>query len=356
MRNWGKRLQQLLFLLFLCSFCLLSYLFVRHYAPKGVLAWVCVFVGVGLGASLVVFLHPVVHELGHVVFGKFVRLKLISFRAGCICFEQGKLRFSTFTAGGECVMLPTAEQGVTSKRRTYAWGGIVGSLVFVLPFLWAPFSLRLPAPVYAGLSTAALCALYELISNIFPSEGREKTDGEVLFSSYKRTPVSVVEDAVFAAQSYLCLGKTPAEIPAELLYGLPVISEGEQAFALLTHLRLLRALLLWDKGEIHTQLARAEDIYEDLQEPAYRALLSEMVFAFSVTGNAEKAETYYLKIAGEDPWMIPARHRAEFAYLFCVEGDKQGAEKAAGHAKKLAQGLLLSGERITEDGLIALVK
>ncbi len=356
MRNLGRRLQAVLLFVAFAAFCLLAYTFVKRYSHGNALDWVFTFLGVILGATAVAVLHPVFHELGHVIFGKIAGLQLIAFRAGFLSYYQGKLRLAPFTFGGECVMLPNGEQAAAKKRRIFAWGGIVGSAIFCFPLLWSPFAFWLSAPVYAGLTTAMLYAAYELISNLFPSEGREKTDGEVLFASYKNTDVSVVETAVFAAQSVFVTGKTPADIPRALLYGVPVISEGEEAFALLTHLRLLRAILREERAEIEAQTIRAEGLLDGVGTPAYRALLSEIVFAYSLLNDTEKAEDYFAELTSEGDWYLPARYRAEAAFYRYIKQDATACEKAKSHARKMLETLSMEGEKETEKRLLSLVE
>lgn len=355
MRKVGKLLQWVLLIALICAFCTLTYVFVKRYEPKGVNAVVFACLGAVLGVLATFLFHPVIHELGHVLFGKIAGLKLIAFRAGIFCYAQGKLRIAFPAAGGECVMLPQSCEKADKKRRIFAWGGIAGSCIFFSAFIWAPFSFWLSAPVYAGLTTAALYAGYELFSNIFPSEGREKTDGEVLLASYQRTPESVVETSVFAAQSYVLTGKTPAEIPHEMLYGLPVISEGERAFALLTYLRLQRAILLKNKGEMRVQLSRLQDLLTFTDGDAYLALLCEGTFAFSLLKDKEKAEQCYADLIAENP-ELPARYRAESVYFSRIKGDMESAERAEQIACDMIEKLHLAGEKSTEKALLSLVE
>lgn len=356
MRNLGRRLQAVWLFVVFATFCLLAYTFVKRYSHENAWDWVFAFLGVILGATAVAVLHPVFHELGHVIFGKIAGLQLMAFRAGFVIYHQGKLRLAPFTFGGECVMLPKGEKNAAKKRRIFAWGGIVGSAIFCFSLLWSPFAVWLSAPVYAGLTTATLYAVYELISNLFPSEGREKTDGEVLIASYKNTDVSVVETAVFAAQSVFVTGKTPADIPRDLLYELPVISEGEEAFALLTHLRLLRAILCEERAEMEAQLLRAEGLLDGASTPAYRSLLSEIVFGYSLLNDTAKAEEYYAELTSEEDWFLPARYRAEAAYNRYIQQDETACESAKTHALQMMETLPLTGEKETEERLLSLVE
>ncbi|MBE7091128.1 MAG: hypothetical protein E7363_04345 [Clostridiales bacterium] len=355
MRKVGKLLQWVLLIALIGAFLAFTYVFVKRYDPKGVNAVVFACLGAIVGALATFFLHPIIHEFGHVFFGKIAGLKLIAFRAGVFVYAQGKFRFALPSMGGECVMLPKSGKKAETKRRVFAWGGIIGSLIFFLSLVWAPFSFWLSAPVYAGLTTAALYAGYELFSNVSPSEGREKTDGEVLFASYKRTPESVVESAVFVAQSYVLTGETPAEIPYENLYKLPVISEGEPSFALLTYLRLQRATLLKNKGEMRVQLSRLQDLLTFTDGDAYLALLCEGTFAFSLLKDKEKAEQCYAELIAENP-EIPARYRAESMYFARIKGDMESAEKAEKIACDMIENLHLPGEKHTENALLSLYK
>ena len=57
------------------------------------------------------FIHAVIHEFGHLVFGLLTGYKFISFRIGNFMFikKEGKLRVKLFNivgTGGQCLMMP----------------------------------------------------------------------------------------------------------------------------------------------------------------------------------------------------------------------------------------------------------
>ena len=61
--------------------------------------------------GLAMFLHSVVHETGHLVFGLLTGYKFVSFRIGSIMLikESGKLRLKLYNivgTGGQCLMMP----------------------------------------------------------------------------------------------------------------------------------------------------------------------------------------------------------------------------------------------------------
>lgn len=89
--------------------------------------------------GLAMFLHSVVHETGHLVFGLLTGYKFVSFRIGSIMLikESGKLRLKLYNivgTGGQCLMMPPPWRD-SMPYRLYNLGGCIFNLVFGFAFL-----------------------------------------------------------------------------------------------------------------------------------------------------------------------------------------------------------------------------
>lgn len=127
--------------------------------PWGAIAYygVCVLIGIGIamalehkqiifdmtdalwfGAAFVIsmFLHIILHEAGHMLFGLLTGYRFVSFRVASFMWEKqkdGKIRFSRFSlagTGGQCLMAPPEYDAGNFPFRLYNLGG--GLMNFML--------------------------------------------------------------------------------------------------------------------------------------------------------------------------------------------------------------------------------
>lgn len=99
-----------------------------------------------VGMYLVMFLHIIVHEAGHLVFGLLTGYRFSSFRIGSFMLvkERGQLRFKRMSlagTGGQCLLCPPELQGGKIPYVLYNLGGSLMNLVlsllcFLLYLLW----------------------------------------------------------------------------------------------------------------------------------------------------------------------------------------------------------------------------
>ena len=101
------------------------------------------FVSQMLFAMLIIFgayfIHAVIHEFGHLVFGLLTGYKFISFRIGNFMFikKEGKLRIKLFNivgTGGQCLMMPPPWKE-DLPTVLYNFGGCIFNFIFALVFL-----------------------------------------------------------------------------------------------------------------------------------------------------------------------------------------------------------------------------
>lgn len=98
------------------------------------------------GMYLVMFLHIIVHEAGHLVFGLLTGYRFSSFRIGSFMLvkERGQLRFKRMSlagTGGQCLLCPPELQDGKIPYVLYNLGGsllnlVLSLLCFLLYLLW----------------------------------------------------------------------------------------------------------------------------------------------------------------------------------------------------------------------------
>ncbi len=106
-------------------------------------------VKVVLGELLVLFvagyIHIIIHEVGHLLFGLLTGYRFSSFRIGSLMFvkENGKLRFKRMKVlgtGGQCLMLPPEREISEMPYALYNLGGsimnVIASVIFAAAYIF----------------------------------------------------------------------------------------------------------------------------------------------------------------------------------------------------------------------------
>ena len=133
--------------------------------PRSMLLSVAIILLIMLGAQ---FIHTVIHEFGHLVFGLLSGYRFISFRIGRFMFikHDGRLKAKIYNivgTGGQCLMMPP-EWSENLPTRLYNFGGCIANLlisalsivlllVFALPDIAAAVFVALAV---LGITNAAI--------------------------------------------------------------------------------------------------------------------------------------------------------------------------------------------------------
>lgn len=276
---------------------------VRLYSPSATetgefpAEWAVVFALVAVPGWLIsTILHPLFHELGHISFGKAVKMDLLSVQIGkWRLVHAAKWQMSRekgWQTGGSCVMLSSGSEKAKKKLFLYTLGGPVGSLVYILlNFLFLLFAPAMPYFFYAFFSAGVCSGFFELLSNLIPSDGAEDTDGSVLFGLITNTDVSRVRLAVFQAQCEIYGGTSPKDLGEEL-FSQPVVMESEPAFAALLS---VQALAFLDKGDFpsyHKAVSRLATLTPFLDREGRFAAETEALYSAALRKD-EKAFSAY---------------------------------------------------------------
>ena len=185
----------------------------------------------------------VLHELGHLLFGAFVKIKAVP--------------ELNFIKSSSCKIIPKTDKGLKGKIIFTALGGLVvnalcmvlGGLAFLFDFIPTEISAIIPA------------SFYLLLLNALPFEySGGKTDGLVVYELAKGTNGAKVMFAVLTVQAQVLNGKPIEEVDEKLLLDLPQIQEDDESFIALTELRYEYFKAKGDEERAEFYKTRFEDL------------------------------------------------------------------------------------------------
>lgn len=278
-----------------------------------------------------VFLVINIHELGHLVFGKFLGYRFLLFRAGPLSIqkENGKLKVTFIKNvgyGGLCAMLP-GENSDLRHFAIYSTGGILFNILTGIGFIL--FSFGFSQPVYTAVPlflTGVVSILLALI-NAWPFFSmNQPTDGMMFFSILRKNPLAerFYESAMLSKK--LAMGVRPKDLDLQ-----PVTLPLED-FHDLTAVFYLYFMEM-DKGNLEKAGEHLKVVEENLHKmPPYSlpAYYYELIFHALLTGDTARAQHYHEKagrILLKDQDINGLRIKSYYA--FYVEQNPEKAEALA---------------------------
>lgn len=308
-----------------------------------------------------VYLHLILHEGGHLIFGLLTGYRPVSFRIGSltfVCTQDGvKLKkFSIVGTAGQCLMAPSR---MDSAQMPYVWYNLGGCLVnlslSVLAAAGAAMSWRLHP--YAALFCLAFAAagLYLGLSNLIPLQVQGiNNDG--------RNAFTLGQDALGRRAFW-----TQLEVNARLTQGMRYREMDESYFELPANADFSNSMIAAAAG---MKLSRFLDMHR-FEEAAQLgdALLSceklmgllrmetscERLYLALLRGEAAKIaqlDTPQLRKYIKASATMPARHRLNYA-LALYRGQAEDAQKHAALFEKTLKTYPILGEIEMEKVLFA---
>ena len=205
-----------------------------------------------LGAAAVVSLPvcSILHELGHVLFGAFSKVRA----------KIGWGSIFVFFKASSCEIIPKTEHGIKKRLIATALGGLVVNIIFII---FGIIALNVSAiPTY--LAMVAPASFYLFVINITPVEtGSGKTDGLLIAEVINEEDSAKVMLSVLTVQAQILNGKPIAEVDEKLLFDLPQIREDDPAFISLTELRAEYFSAKGDAEQAQKYQSRFEQLKED---------------------------------------------------------------------------------------------
>ena len=284
------------------------------------------------------FLHIVVHETGHLVFGLLSGYRFVSFRV--FSYQLSNTgngfvlhRYRLTGTSGQCLMDPPGELGGDYPYRLYLLGGVIFNALFSL--------LALLAGIYMGGSGAAFflrifffTGMFIAVTNLIPIREPVQNDGYNFFYLSEEDKRYIwVQFKFYAAQirgiELLDMDESYFE------YDAPVNSSFEATIALAA----IR------KAESRKDFAEVERISDDILEAAGYVMemlrdMTRLSLLYKRMISDEDIETFYKDTERFRRTMpqYPLVLRCEYAYELLVNDDE-----------KAAKGKMVLFERVMEE-------
>lgn len=163
------------------------------FLPESVSAWSFFHLAMGIiFFCLSYFVHILIHELGHLVFGLVTGYSFVSFRVGSftIIKENGKFKRKKFHlpgTGGQCLMAPPDYSKKSSAYILYNLGGVLLNLIASVVALGIILGTdNLSAFIVVGWQMFLVAGLFTVVTNGIPLKiGGLPNDGHNIYSMMK---------------------------------------------------------------------------------------------------------------------------------------------------------------------------
>lgn len=267
-------------------------------AIRYILFGVCAFIGFFLTR----FLHTVLHELGHLIFGATQDFEFCSFRVGRLHLRrdaQHKLkvcRSAKSQYAGNLLLVSKTADHLERRYLLLSLGGPIGSLAAAIVFSLFPiFHARINVYVYCLFGIGFPISVYMLLINALPFyRFGAYTDGALIASILQKDPSVQYALRLAMIQSLLFRGTSPAELPEACFKGLPVVADNDinkLQFMIYTY---ARALDRGDSEEADKAIRFLEENFEDLPD-LFRDSVKTDIFFHTLTyrGQIDEAKALY---------------------------------------------------------------
>ncbi len=197
-----------------------------------------------IGAIIAGTVTTLLHELGHVIFGKANGFYILSFSVLFFSWvkEKGENVFHFTLPLDEAGSVEFVSKTTDSIEKRYKWttaGGLIFTAISlaigVIPFIIVD---KIPFVAFVIWSMFLPVGLYCFFENAIPMvSGGLPNDGGTLYQLRKNTDSMKVVVSLLKIQSEMYDGKTPAEIDESLYFDLPQLIEDDLNFTLLLNAR-----------------------------------------------------------------------------------------------------------------------
>ncbi len=312
-----------------------------------------------IGMVLSGFFCALIHELGHLLFGKANGFVLSSFTVWFFRWaKQGKKLkfFFTFSLdeAGSTEMIKKNTNNLKKGLKNMTVGGLIFSfisLLFGVPVLF----LQVPYWLYCILVTFLPIGAYFFVGNLLPaSEGGARNDGGVLYGLKKGDDETKVTLSLLAIQSELYNGKTFSEIDEKYFFDLPQLPEDSLNFITLLNYRYNYYL---DKGDFENAKKTTDRLLtleEYMPKHFIYAIKTDALYnACTFDFNDKVADDLMYELENQlNKDKSPTSYRVRLAYILAITGEKEMAELFYKRALKVAKKCHLSGLKRFETNLI----
>lgn len=322
---------------------------------------------IGLMVSMyaVLFLHIVLHEGGHLIFGLLTGYRFVSFRVGSLMLlknEQGYcLRWMRLGGtGGQCLLDPPEMMDGKMPNVLYNLGGCLMNLLVGVVCLMAAFLCPADSVGRALLLLSAIVGVIYALINGLPLAGEMANDGRNALELNKNP------EALNALRIQLVINKLNSQgvrlkdMPEEYFVW---PSEESRQSSLIAAVAVLCANRLLDEHRFDECAARLDEMLDGDMEKLpgmYRKLLLvDRVFLHLLNDETETAVTLMNREQKQFMKTMKGQlliHRTDYAYALLAEKDITMAEKQLKTFDKVAKNYPHPQEVEAERELIALVQ
>ncbi len=322
-----------------------------------------VFLLIMLVMYLLMGLHAVAHEAGHLIFGLATGYRFVSFRAGSLIlvkdgqgYRLRKLRLSG--TGGQCLMAPPEPAVGQMPYVLYNLGGCLMNLLCAVVSAAAAFLCMEGSIARAIFFMSAIIALAYALLNGLPIPGEIANDGQnVLSISKNPAALDAFRTQLLINRDMTC-GKRLRDMPEEWFrWPSPQDRTDDLTMAVAT----LCTSRLLDEHRLEECTARLEELLcDDRHQPegVYQKLLvNDYIFCLLLNGETAKAtermireqQSFMKAMKGNPPV-----HRTGYAYALLALKDEVKARKCLTDFNKVARRYPHEAEIQSERELLAM--
>lgn len=320
--------------------------------------------GLMVGMYVVMFLHIVLHEGGHLIFGLLTGYRFVSFRVGSLMLlknEQGyHLRWMRLGGtGGQCLLDPPEMVDGKMPNVLYNLGGCLMNLLVGILCLIAARLCPVGSIGRALLLLSTMVGVIYALLNGLPLAGEMANDGRNALELNKDP------EALAAFRIQLVLNKLNAEgmrlkdMPGEYFVW---PSEESRSNSLIAAVAVLCTNRLLDEHRFEDCAAKLDEMLNsDISKlpGMYRKLLVDRIYLHLLDGESETAATLMDKEQKQFMKTMKGQlpiHRTDYAYALLAEKDAAKADKHLKAFDKVAKNYPHPQEVEGEQELIALAK
>ena len=298
-----------------------------------------------------------IHEIGHVVFGKIVGYKLISYSIGPLTWlnENGSMRFcfrKNKGFGGLCSMMPPNKNLTNYQYGMYYAGGVFFNTLSAstLAVIYAAFA-KMPEMMNSFFLDSVFCWVLLAGFNLLPLIiGNNPTDGKLIWSMLIKSPFTEKLICLNRISVQRSSGTRPRDIPINVS---PNTEKPDSFDMILLLYQYFKAL---DEGNKEKFINYSELIEKNIgafSSISLPAVYYELCFSACIANNADKANRYYKKaekLLRNDHDINGLRIKAYYEY--CIIGNNKEALICCKKALKVAEKYPSKGQAKMEVGLI----
>lgn len=307
-------------------------------------------VSVGMMAAFLgaFFLHIIIHEAGHMLFGMLTGYKFLSYRVFSLMWEKapdGKVRFSRYSLAGtlgQCLLSPP---DYNEGDYPYVWYNLGGVLANLALSLLAAAGLILLPKTAAGIIicfATLLTGLFTAFFNGVPMSGKNmqvNNDGSNIVAIGKSQAARRAFWMQMKANEQIAWGKRLKELPEEYFTGYP---QEEKANAMVISMDVLAALRQLDAMSFDRAEEMMLSLVENQHVPGiYRQQLTfELAWIELISGRpgkmVQRLEEKTMKQFAQAMKTFPTVLRTRYALALLQDKDNAKAEKVLEEFEKMA--------------------